>query len=83
MPKQASKVEIEELFRKRAQEVLKKDISSLSVDKKFGELEVPSVDVMEIIGAMEDDLDVELPDSDLARVESPKDLIQLFLDQQL
>lgn len=83
MPKQASKEEIEELFRKRAQEILKKDISNLSVDKKFGELEVPSVDVMEIIGAMEDDLDVELPDSDLARVESPKDLIQLFLDQQL
>lgn len=83
MPKPATKEEIEELFRKRAGEILKKDLSKLSVDKNFGELEVASVDVMEIIGAMEDDLDVELPDSDLARVESPKDLIQLFLDQQI
>lgn len=83
MPKQATKEEIEELFRKRAQEIMKKDLSKISVEKKFAELEVPSVDVMEIIGAMEDDLDVELPDSELARVESPRDLIQLFLDQQL
>ena len=77
-----TKAEIEALFRKTAHDVLKKDLSSVAPETKFAAMQVASVDVMEIIGAMEDELGVELPDSALARVESVQDLVQLFDDQQ-
>lgn len=70
-----------QLFEETAQKVAAdKDLAWLSRDAKITSLGIDSVAMMEIIGEIEDELDVCIPDEKLARIQTVSDIEQAILE---
>lgn len=65
------------LFRRAAWEVAQKDLKDLSLEHQVSELGLDSVAMLEVIGFLEEELDVNFPDDALARVQTIRDLSSL------
>lgn len=72
--------EIIELFKKAAWEVDRKEFETLDLDAKISELGIDSVAMLEVIGYLEEELDVHLPDEKIARVQNLRDLTTLIAE---
>ena len=58
-------------FRKCAVEVLSVEESAVTPDAKFGDdLDADSLDLVELVMALEEEFDIEVPEEDLAEVET-------------
>lgn len=62
------------LFEKAAWEVARKKYDSLKVEQKISELGIDSVAMLEVIGFVEEELEIHLPDEKIARVQTLADL---------
>ena len=54
------------------------DVSDVTVDKKFEDLSADSLDIIEIVMAVEDEFDIELSDSETDNLTTVQDLINLI-----
>jgi len=70
----ASDSELLELFREAAYQVDQRELDGLSLDTRITDLGVDSVALLEIFGYVEEELDVYLPQEELAQVRTLRDL---------
>lgn len=70
-----SRSELLEMFRRTATEIVEKEFSSLSEDTKLGELGIDSLGMLEIIGALERELKIQIPDEALTGLLTVRDLV--------
>jgi acyl carrier protein len=66
------------LFQSAAQEVAGYNLENLSLDTKLSDLSLDSVAVMEIIGVVEQKLEIRFDDEDLSRLTTVRDLSALI-----
>lgn len=69
--------EIIEMFKAAVFEVDNKKLDNLSHETELSALGLDSVQTMEVIGTMEEKLNVQFPDEDLATLRSVGDLTRL------
>lgn len=67
-----------ERFKKCAVEVLSVDEASVVLDAKFGDdLDADSLDLVELVMALEEEFDIEVPEEDLEGVETVGDAYKI------
>ena len=59
-----------------------KELPPITRDSKITSLGIDSVSMMEIIGVLEDDLDISIPDEKLARLQTVGDIEQVIREQK-
>ncbi|HEV8323186.1 MAG TPA: acyl carrier protein [Myxococcota bacterium] len=72
------KRDIVALFKKAAFEVDNKKFDDLKLETSISELGLDSVAMLELIGYIEEELNVHFPDEDLARLQTLQDLSDLI-----
>lgn len=78
-----AEVDILTKFTEVARQVEKgKELPSITKDSKITALGIDSVSMMEIIGVLEDDLDVSIPDEKLARIQTVGDIETVIREQK-
>jgi len=70
-----SRSELLEMFRRTATEIVEKEYPTLSEDTKLGELGIDSLGMLEIIGALERELKIQIPDESLTGLQTVRDLV--------
>ncbi len=65
------------LFRKLATDIVERDFSHVSAATPISELGIDSLGMLEIIGSMEREFHVQIPDESLSGVQTISDLISL------
>jgi len=70
------------LFKTAVWEIDQKKLEDLKVEDKISALGIDSVAMLEVIGYLEDELDIHLPDEKLANVETVGDLTAVIAQQQ-
>lgn len=71
------------LFRKLAADIVERDFSHVSASTPIAELGIDSLGMLEIIGAMEREFRVQIPDESLSGVQTISDLIALVEAQRV
>jgi acyl carrier protein len=71
------------LFRKIATEVVEKDFSGIVSTAQISELGIDSLGMLEIIGEMERQLKIQLPDEALANVVTVQNLLDEVATRQV
>ncbi len=71
------KAHLLEIFRKTAGEVVEKEFAQVSEATVISELGIDSLGMLEIIGSMEKELKIQIPDEQLAGIQTVKDLIDV------
>ena len=69
--------EIITMFREAVKEVENKELDNLALETDLAKLGLDSVATMEVIGVLEERLNVQFPDEDLANLKSLSDLTAL------
>ena len=78
-----TEVDILAMFNNIARQVEKgKDLPTITRDSKITALGIDSVSMMEIIGVIEDELDVSIPDEKLARLQTVGDIETVIREQR-
>ncbi len=70
------------MFKKTATEIAEKDFPSISEQTVISELGIDSLGMLEIVGSMERQLKIQIPDESLAGIQTVKDLIELVEKRQ-
>lgn len=65
------------MFRTMATEIAEKDFSAVSEDSVIAELGIDSLGMLELVGAMERDLGVQVPDDELVGIQTVRQLLDL------
>lgn len=65
------------MFQSTATEVVERDFPTISESTVISELGIDSLGMLEIVGSMERQLKIQLPDESLAGIQTVKDLIEL------
>jgi acyl carrier protein len=73
----SSRAELLQIFQKTAAEITEREFPSISEATVISELGIDSLGMLEIVGSMERELKVQLPDEALAGIQTVKDLIEL------
>ncbi len=71
------RAELLKLFRTMATEIAEKDFSTVSEDGVIAELGLDSLQMLELVGAMERELEVSVPDDQLVGIQTVKQLLDL------
>ena len=77
-----SRTELLQMFKKTAAEIAVKDFPTISEATVISELGIDSLGMLEIVGAMERQLKIQIPDESLAGIQTVKDLIELVEKRQ-
>jgi acyl carrier protein len=77
-----SRTELLQMFKKTAAEIAEKDFPNISETTVISELGIDSLGMLEIVGAMERQLKIQIPDESLAGIQTVKDLIELVEKRQ-
>jgi acyl carrier protein len=72
-----SRTELLQMFKKTATEIAEKEFPNISETTVISELGIDSLGMLEIVGAMERQLKIQIPDESLAGIQTVKDLIEL------
>jgi acyl carrier protein len=72
-----SRTELLQMFKKTATEIAEKEFPNISESTVISELGIDSLGMLEIVGAMERQLKIQIPDESLAGIQTVKDLIEL------
>jgi acyl carrier protein len=70
------KPDVVAIFKRVASEVTKKDVGELTLATQISQLDIDSVAVMEIVGCIEDELSIVLPNETLVRISTVGDLVR-------
>ena len=70
------------LFRKMATEIAEKDFSNVTEDGVIAELGLDSLQMLELVGAMERELEVSVPDDELVGIQTVQQLLDLVEKRQ-
>jgi len=77
-----SRMELLEMFRKTASEIVERDFPNISEATVISELGIDSLGMLEIVGSMERQLKVQIPDESLAGIQTVNDLLELVDKRQ-
>ncbi|HEY8429668.1 MAG TPA: acyl carrier protein [Sandaracinaceae bacterium] len=69
--------ELFEMFQRMATEIAEKDFSNVSEDSSIQELGLDSLSTLELVGAMERELGVQIPDEQLVGIQTVRQLLTL------
>lgn len=78
----SSRSELLDIFQKTATEIVEREFTSISEKTTISELGVDSLGMLEIVGSMERELKIQLPDESLAVIVTVEDLINLVQKRQ-
>jgi acyl carrier protein len=73
----SSRAELLQMFQSTATEIVEREFPSISENTVISELGIDSLGMLEIVGSMERQLKIQLPDESLAGIQTVKDLIEL------
>jgi acyl carrier protein len=77
-----SRTELLEVFRTTATEVAEKDFRSIAETSTIAELGIDSLGMLEIIGSLERELRIHIPDESLAGIVTVNDLLNAVESRQ-
>jgi len=77
-----SRAQLLEMFQKTATEIVEREFPTISETTVISELGIDSLGMLEIVGAMERQLKIQIPDESLAGIQTVKDLIELVEKRQ-
>lgn len=66
-----------ELFRKMAAEIAEKDLSDLREDSMIADMGLDSLAMLELVGGMERELKIRIPDEELVGIQTVHQLLAL------
>ncbi len=66
------------LFREKATEIAEKDFSALNEESVIADLGIDSLGMLELVGEMERELDVKIPDDELVGIQTVEQLVSLI-----
>ncbi len=69
--------ELIQTFHRMASEIAEKDFSHVTEDAKIAQLGIDSLGMLELVGSMEKELGVQIPDEQLTGVQTVKQLLDL------
>jgi acyl carrier protein len=69
--------ELFEMFQRMATEIAEKDFTNVTEDSNIQELGLDSLSTLELVGAMERELGVQIPDEQLVGVQTVRQLLTL------
>ncbi len=69
------------LFRELASEIAEKDCSNIPADAQVTQLGIDSLGLMELVGTLERELAIRLPEAELAEVRTISDLLGVAAQQ--
>jgi acyl carrier protein len=78
----SSRSELLGIFQKTATEIVEREFTNISEKTTISELGIDSLGMLEIVGSMERELKVQLPDESLAVIVTVEDLIDLVRARQ-
>jgi acyl carrier protein len=70
-----SRIELLTLFRVTATEVVEKDFHHVAESSSIGDLAIDSLGILEIVGSLERQLRIQIPDERLSGVQTIRDLL--------
>ena len=76
------RAELLNMFRKMATEIAEKDYSHVAEDAVIAELGIDSLGMLELVGAMERELSVQVPDDELVGIQTVSQLLDLVEKRQ-
>lgn len=71
-----NRAELLKLFESTATEVVEKDFKNIAEGTVISELGIDSLGMLEIVGAMERKLKIQIPDESLAGLQTVRDLLE-------
>ena len=74
--------ELVQVFQKMASEIAEKDFSSVNEDATIASLGIDSLGMLEIIGSMERQLKIQIPDESLSGIATIADLLEVVEKRQ-
>ncbi|HVH45514.1 MAG TPA: acyl carrier protein [Labilithrix sp.] len=77
-----SRNELLDVFRTTATEVAEKDFNTVAETSTIAELGIDSLGMLEIIGSLERELRIQIPDESLAGIVTVKDLLNAVESRQ-
>jgi acyl carrier protein len=78
----SSRSELLGIFQKTATEIVEREFTNISEKTTISELGIDSLGMLEIVGSMERELKIQLPDESLALIVSVQDLLDLVQKRQ-
>lgn len=78
----SGRAELLGIFQKTATEIVEREFANISEKTAISELGIDSLGMLEIVGSMERELKIQLPDEALAGIQTVEDLINLVLKKQ-
>jgi len=72
-----TRAELLQIFRSSASEIAEKDLSKVDESGVIAELGIDSLELLEVIGCLERDLDVRIPDDQLVGIQTVGQLLNL------
>lgn len=76
------RTELLTLFRDTVTEIAEKDYSHVEEDNVIAELGIDSLQILEMVGEMERELSIRLPDEELTGIETVRQLMDLIQTKQ-
>jgi acyl carrier protein len=73
--------ELLQIFRTTASEIAEKDLKNIEETRVIAELGIDSLELLEVIGSLERDLNVRIPDDQLVGIQTVGQLITLVADK--
>ncbi|MBX3211788.1 MAG: acyl carrier protein [Labilithrix sp.] len=77
-----NRTELLDVFRATATEVAEKDFNAVAETSTIAELGIDSLGMLEIIGSLERELRIQIPDESLAGIVTVKDLLNAVESRQ-
>ena len=78
----SGRAELLGIFQKTASEIVEREFKDISEKTAISELGIDSLGMLEIVGSMERELKIQLPDEALASIQTGEDLINLVQKKQ-
>jgi len=78
----SGRAELLGIFQKTATEIVEREFKDISEKTAISELGIDSLGMLEIVGSMERELKIQLPDEALAGIQTVEDLIDLVEKKQ-
>ena len=71
------RTQLMEMFKTKASEVAERDFSELNEETVIADMGVDSLAMLEVVGEMERELDVQIPDDNLVGIETVSQLLDV------
>jgi acyl carrier protein len=77
-----SRADLLDMFEKTAAEIVEKEFTGISEATVISELGIDSLGMLEIVGSMERQLKIQIPDESLAGIQTVMDLLNVVEKRQ-